>query len=67
MKWSGLRLGVAAATTRGFKEAEFERLGRVIASLLGSDGQAGDGGVTGAKQVVSQLCKEFPIYEGGGA
>jgi glycine hydroxymethyltransferase len=64
-KWSGLRLGVAAATSRGFNEAEFERLGRVIASLLVSDGQAGDHGGADAKQVVSQLCKEFPIYQSG--
>ena len=34
--WSGLRIGVAAATTRGFREAEMEQLGQVISSLLTS-------------------------------
>ena len=61
-KWRGLRLGVAAATTRGFKQAEFERLGRVIASILGPDSPAGDARITAAKQTVAQLCNEFPIY-----
>ena len=34
--WSGLRLGVAAATTRGFKQTEFEQLGRIICLLYTS-------------------------------
>ena len=33
-KWTGLRLGVSAATTRGFGMAEMEVLGACIADLL---------------------------------
>ena len=33
-KWTGLRLGVAAATTRGFESAEMEILGECVANLL---------------------------------
>ena len=55
-KWSGLRIGVAAATTRGFREAEMEQLGQVISSLLTSPG-AGDE----AQRVVARLCRSFPL------
>ena len=33
-KWTGLRLGVSAATTRGFGTADMEALGECIADLL---------------------------------
>ena len=33
-KWTGLRLGVSAATTRGFRTADMEVLGECIADLL---------------------------------
>ena len=33
-KWTGLRFGVSAATTRGFGTAEMEVLGTCIAELL---------------------------------
>ena len=33
-KWTGLRLGISAATTRGFGTAEMEMLGACIAELL---------------------------------
>ena len=54
--WSGLRIGVAAATTRGFRQAEMEQLGQVISSLLTSPG-AGDE----AQRIVARLCRSFPL------
>ena len=59
--WTGLRLGVAAATTRGFDEAAMERLGGVIADLLLAQAEgrleavARDAGVE-----VADLCRRYP-------
>ncbi len=39
-EWVGLRLGVSAATTRGFKQKEFKVLGETIASLINHCGRA---------------------------
>ena len=61
-KWSGLRLGVAAATTRGFGEPEMERVGRLISSLVGSP-DAGD--LDEARRTVAELCRAFPLYASG--
>ena len=58
-KWSGLRLGTAAATTRGFREAEFRRLGGAIAGLL-----TGAGSPDQARATVADLCAAFPVYGG---
>ena len=63
-KWSGLRLGVAAATTRGFREPEMERVGRLIAALLRSPGTAA---VDEARRTVADLCRAFPLYVPGGS
>jgi glycine hydroxymethyltransferase len=63
---SGIRLGSAAATTRGFGIAEFREVGRLIAEVL--DGLAADGeaGNAAAEQRVKTqaiaLCERFPIY-----
>jgi len=56
---SGLRLGAAALTTRGFKETEMQQTAELIDRVLSS---AGDEAT--AKQVrsdVVDLCKEFPL------
>ncbi len=58
-KWVGLRLGVAAATTRGFKEQEFRRLGKTIANLLSRKDMEVE---KEARQTVEELCGQFPIY-----
>ena len=57
--WAGLRLGVAAATTRGFRAQEFRILAEVIAGLLLD--RSGDAKQT-ARATVAKLCTEFPIY-----
>jgi glycine hydroxymethyltransferase len=63
---SGIRLGSAAATTRGFGIAEFREVGRLIAEVL--DGLAAHGEADNAateQRVKTQaiaLCERFPIY-----
>ena len=42
-KWTGLRLGVSAATTRGFGTAEMEVLGACIADLLHAEARSDPG------------------------
>lgn len=62
-EWVGIRLGVAAATTRGMKEPEFHILGSVIADLLEAEGAGhSDAVVEGARAKVAELTKAFPIY-----
>ena len=56
---SGLRLGSPAATTRGFDEAAFREVGRLIVEVL-------RGGAAAEAQVAAQveaLLARFPIYE----
>ena len=60
--WKGLRLGVAAATTRGFKEKEFKKIGEVIAGLLLPSENDQNRHFFEAKKSVQKLCKDFPIY-----
>lgn len=61
--WVGLRLGTGAATTRGMKESEFERLGAIIADLLetGANGPRDDL-IKRSGDEVADLCARFPIY-----
>jgi glycine hydroxymethyltransferase len=57
---SGLRLGSAALTTRGFDEEAFEDVGNVIADRLlnPNDEKIKDKSI----QKVSELCNKFPLY-----
>lgn len=58
---SGLRLGTAALTTRGMREAEMETIGGWIADVLESPA---DEGVQGrVRRAVAELCAAFPLYE----
>ncbi|MBT7510845.1 MAG: serine hydroxymethyltransferase, partial [Rhodospirillaceae bacterium] len=65
---SGLRFGVSAGTTRGFRTAEFEAVGVMIADVLNglakgkSDMPALEAAT--ARQVTA-LTANFPIYEKG--
>jgi glycine hydroxymethyltransferase len=58
---SGIRLGTAACTTRGFKEKEFEQVADWIADVL--DGlQKSDSSVEGiVKTKAKELCDRFPF------
>jgi len=61
--WLGLRLGVAAATTRGLGEAEMTILGTCIADLIHAAAEDRlDAAVPGAAQAVARLCQRHPIY-----
>ena len=58
---SGLRLGTAALTTRGFNEEAFEVIGDIIADrLLNPDNEKVK---VDSIEKVSDLCKKFPLYD----
>lgn len=57
---SGLRVGTAAMTTRGFKEKEFIEVGQIIASALKNQSAEN---LDKLKAQVLALCEAFPIYE----
>ncbi|HXU99983.1 MAG TPA: serine hydroxymethyltransferase [Caulobacteraceae bacterium] len=63
---SGLRLGTPAGTTRGFGEAEFRRVGKLIAEVI--DGLAANGEEANeavearVRGEVRDLTSRFPIY-----
>jgi glycine hydroxymethyltransferase len=63
---SGIRLGSPAGTTRGFGQAEFREIGRMIAEVLDgvvSNGDKGNGQVEARVQREAiELCERFPIY-----
>lgn len=63
---SGLRFGTAAGTTRGFKEKEFELIGRMASKVLKGFVKNGDEGNKGVeisvRNEVQKLCEQFPIY-----
>ena len=61
-EWAGLRLGVAAATTRGLKLEEFKLLGEIIARTINNIAKESDDQVQQGRQSVLQLCEQFPIY-----
>ena len=60
-EWMGLRLGVSAATTRGFGQSEFETLGAIIGDLI-AQGADTDKIEAGRARVLA-LCERFPIYQ----
>jgi glycine hydroxymethyltransferase len=59
-RWSGLRLGVSAGTTRGFGAREFAEIGTVIAGRL-----SGALSRKAGRERVAALCRRFPIYGRG--
>ncbi|MEO0823669.1 MAG: serine hydroxymethyltransferase [Pseudomonadota bacterium] len=67
MVTSGLRLGSPACTTRGFGEAEFRYVARLIVEVLdglAANGEAGNGAVEATvREKVTGLTGRFPIYQ----
>ncbi|WP_067841088.1 serine hydroxymethyltransferase [Amphibacillus sediminis] len=57
---SGIRVGTAAVTTRGFKEEEMEEVGRIIASTLKN--YQDHTKLAEAKERVKALTNRFPLY-----
>ena len=56
---SGIRLGSAAVTTRGFTEEDMREVGRIISiTLKDFDAHADE-----ARARVAALCKKYPLYE----
>ena len=62
-EWSGLRLGVSAATTRGLGSKEFEILGAIIAQLIDNGARENSVLFEQCHNQVLALCNEFPIYQ----
>jgi glycine hydroxymethyltransferase len=57
---SGLRLGSAAATTRGFKQVEMQQVAHWICDVLDANGDPTV--IEKTKQGVLALCENFPVY-----
>jgi glycine hydroxymethyltransferase len=66
---SGIRLGSQAATTRGFGEHQFIRVGEMISEVLENFARGGAGQLASLQQRIRQqvqsLTEEFPIYQDG--
>ena len=60
LKASGLRLGTPAMTTRGFKEAEFIKVGQIISSALKNKDD--ENILQELKKEVLELTSKYPIY-----
>ena len=61
---SGIRLGTPAGTTRGFGQAEFQKVGNYICDVLNSLNSVEDNSdiIDEVKLKVINLCNKFPIY-----
>lgn len=58
---SGIRLGVPAVTTRGFKEEDMKEVAKIIASaIFSSDNEQG---LQSLRECSLKLCKKYPIYK----
>lgn len=57
---SGIRLGTAAVTTRGFKEAEMKEVAAIIGLVLNNPEDAEK--QSEAAQRVAALCAKYPMY-----
>ena len=62
---SGIRIGTAAGTTRGFKEEQFKYIGNLISEVIDSLKKSDDEILKTAESVrrkVLDLCNKFPLY-----
>ena len=54
---SGIRLGTLAATSRGLKKDDFDRVAEAIASVI----REGEDGVAKARKIVDELTEKYPL------
>jgi glycine hydroxymethyltransferase len=57
---SGVRIGSPAMTTRGFKDAEAEKLANLIADVLDAPNDGAN--IARVRGTVTEMCKQFPVY-----
>jgi glycine hydroxymethyltransferase len=57
---SGVRIGSPAMTTRGFKDAEAEKLGNLIADALEAPND--EANIGRVRDEVVAMCRSFPVY-----
>lgn len=60
---SGIRLGSAALTTRGFKEMEFKRVAQWILEVLKNTGD--EARLQKIRQEIRDFCKSYPLFTWG--
>ena len=64
---SGIRVGTAAGTTRGFKEEQFEFIAecisKIIDALTTKNKEVINNVETEVLEDIKELCKKFPIYQ----
>lgn len=56
---SGIRIGTPAVTTRGFKEEEMKKIAYFINYVI----ENRDKDLSGIREQVIELCRQYPIYE----
>lgn len=59
-KASGIRIGTPALTTRGMREDEMRKIGKIIAKALKSQDEKV---LESLKEEVKELCESFPLYQ----
>jgi glycine hydroxymethyltransferase len=57
---SGVRIGSPAMTTRGFKDAEAEKLANLIADVLEAPND--EANIAKVRASVVEMCRKFPVY-----
>ena len=62
-EWKGVRLGVAAATTRGLHEKDFVSLGDVIGKIVEDHNNVTTEQISEYRHIVAKMCAEHPIYD----
>ena len=60
---SGVRLGVPAATTRGFKEEDMIEVGKIIAETVKLSGAEDEAKIAQLRQRSLKLCEKYPLYK----
>ena len=60
MVTSGIRIGTAALTTRGMREAEFEQVGHLIADVI--EDPEGEATRKAVSSKAGEICERFPLF-----